>query len=429
MGRWLTVITLVLLGGRILGGLANTQPLPSDLPNRDEGREDIEKFVKSFGEPIQIKESKPVTVKDARFVVVAQTNWKPAKPDKALTDSSGFPMVAPIDIQLHISNQSKSDLLFPTFGTFGLRIVNEDGKEVKPRTEGKGDNATRPVILPEDASYALCRQAELRYDEKAEGAELLFYDGTGVKSRFGPLKPGQYKLVFWYTVTPDKQEKQKDGDPPTWVGDVATNEVPIQVLEEFTKGRPAGEQRLRPFTKPIRIHESKPVTVNDAQFVVAAQAEWTGGRDRSTIPVEIQLRITNLSKTDVLFPTFDTFGVRVLNSDGETITLSGGGRSLTILTRPILLLPGASYTLGSENAPHGSFRRAELRWDAKTETSELWYYDGTGSGYSFGSLKPGEYKLAFRYRVDSSGPLKTKQDQATWLGKVLTDPVAIQIRD
>jgi hypothetical protein len=393
---------------------------------RGDDREAIDKFVKSFSEPIRIKASKPVTVNDAQFVLVAQTNWKPAKPDKSLTDASGFPMVAPIDIQLHISNQSKRDLLFPTFGTFGIRIVNADGKEVKLRTEGKGDNATRPVILPEGASYALCRQAELRYDENAKGAELLFYDGTGVKSLTGPLKPGQYKLVCWYAVAPDKQEKRKDGAPPMWVGDVTTNEVPIQVLDEFTKGGLTGEQRLRPFTEPVRIRESKPVRVNDAQFVVAAQAEWTGGRSRRDIPIDVQLRITNLSKNDLVFPKFDTVGVRLTDADGNQIG-SGAGRDHTSFPRPVLLSAGVSYSLGTEGAARDIGRRTVLDWNENRKASELVYWDETGSWSIFGPLQPGRYKLAFWYAVSPRGPLKTERDSGTWLGKAVTENVTIEV--
>src|SRR5262249_43415290 len=98
----------------------------------DDDKDFTEKFLKTFSEPLEIRESKPVTVENSRFVLVAQTNWKPGKPDKT------FPMVAPIAIQLHISNLTKREVCFQTFNTFGLRVLTQDGREVKRRGKGKG---------------------------------------------------------------------------------------------------------------------------------------------------------------------------------------------------------------------------------------------------------------------------------------------------
>ena len=46
-------------------------------------------------------------VNNAKFVLVAQTQWKPPEPDDL---DESFPMVAPIEIQLHITNLSKAGL-------------------------------------------------------------------------------------------------------------------------------------------------------------------------------------------------------------------------------------------------------------------------------------------------------------------------------
>jgi hypothetical protein len=371
----------------------------------------VEKFMKSFIEPIRIRESKPVTVKNAKFVLAAQTNWKPPKPNK------DFPMVAPVQIQLHITNLSKTDVSFPTWRTFGVQVLSADGMEVKLRRKNKGPNLTPPLWLSAGASYGLCRRAELRWDEKTKASELLYYDGTGAQSIIGPLKPGRYKLVFWYSVLPGKEKTQKKGDPPTWAGKAVTNEVSIKVLDETMRGIVTGKQDLRVFTEPIRIRESKPVKVNGVQFVLVAQADWKPAKRGKIVPIEIQLRITNLGKTALMFPTFDTFGLRILNWTGAKI-MPRGGRDITIMTRPVLLPGGASYSV---------CRRADLHWDAITKASELRYYDGTGWEFYFGPLKHGRYKLAFWYGVGSNGPFKTERDPATWLGGVVIGDVVIEV--
>src|SRR5205809_2126868 len=90
----------LLLGGQILVGRATSSE------QSDDNKEAIEKFLKRFSEPIRIGESKPVTVKNAQFVLVAQTNWKPGKPGNP-NEPKVAPPVAPIEIQLRITNLGK----------------------------------------------------------------------------------------------------------------------------------------------------------------------------------------------------------------------------------------------------------------------------------------------------------------------------------
>ena len=134
-------------------------------------------------------------------------------------------------------------------------------------------------------------------------------------------------------------------------------------------------------------------------------------------PIDIQLRITNLGKSEVSFPTFDTFGLKISNAEGKRI-MPSGGRDATILTRPKLLPAGASYSLS---------RKAELRWDDKTKTSALAYYDGTGSEHHFGPLAPGRYKVGFWYSVGAKTDFNTKRDPTSWLGEVVSDEVLIEV--
>lgn len=415
------VFALALLAAQVITGRAVTQPLRAGAQGPDDRKEPIEKFMNTFTEPIRIGESKPVTVNGAKFVLVAQTDWKPGKPDKV------FPMVAPIEIQLHITNLSKNDVIFPTFETFGVKISNADGEEVRPLRLRKGGNVTSPVLIPAGASYSLCPRGELRWDEKTKASELIYFDGAGSQSVIGPLEPGRYKLVFWYSVSPENGEKQKIGHGATWLGEAITKEVVVEVLDSTTRGYlPANDQSPGGFTEPIRIRNSKPVRVNDASFVVVAQADWKP-RKYGAVLIETQLRITNFSKSDLIFPTFDAFHVRILDGDGNAM-IPRGGRKLTKVTRPVLIPAGASYSLAAQRgAPSGVHRRAELHWDLKSKASELRYYDGTGWVSILGPLERARYKLAFGYGVSGEGPFKSERDPATWLGKAVTDNLLIEL--
>jgi hypothetical protein len=395
-----------------------------NVQNPNENNAGIDTFLKYFSIPIRIHESNPVTVKDAQFIVVAQTDWKPANPDIS------FPMVAPIEMQLRIANLGRSDVIFPTFQTFGIRISDADGKEVKPHYIRKGDFSTRPVLLPAGVSHTLCPRAELRWNEKAKASELIYFDGTGSNSVIGPLACGRYKLAFWYSVSPSKEGKQKTGEPATWVGEVVTDDVLIEVIDGTTRGLVTAPERLMwDFTEALRIRESKPVTKNEAKLVVVAQTDWRPKKFSGVVPIEIQLRITNLGKEALIFPTFDTFDIKLFSADGKNV-MSRSDRNLTKLTRPVLIPPGATYSLAAEGGASSlARRRAELHWNFETKGSELRYHDGTGREICFGPLEPGRYNLAFRYTVTRKGPFKTERDPATWLGEVVSDHVLIEVGD
>ena len=69
--------------------------------------------------------------------------------------------------------------------------------------------------------------------------------------------------------------------------------------------------------EPIRISESESVTVNGARFVVVAETQWKQRSPRRDEVIAIQLRITNISKADLVFSTFDPFSAS--NADYDTI--------------------------------------------------------------------------------------------------------------
>jgi len=391
-----------------------------------EGDATVEKFVKSFSKPVEIFASKPVIVNDAQFVVAAQTNWIPGKPQV------NHPVTATIPIQLHITNTGMKELVFPTFHTFGIKMLDAAGNEVKSRSAGKPDISTRPISLAASASFSLCRRAELRLIEDSKASELVYYDGTGAIAIVGPLNPGPYRLVFWYSVAPDKKEYEQIRGTAIWVGQAVANEIPVEVLDGTIRDGVSGEPELFASNDVIRIRESKPVTSNGAKFVVAAQQYWKPqpdfkpGKHVKGVPIEIQLRISNVGKDVRIYPTFETFGLTLSTAEGERI-MPSGGRMGTIFTRPISLPPNASYTLGREDASHNAYRRAELRWDAKTRTSVLDYYDGTGWEFHYGPLESGRYKLAFYYVSSAQGPFHTSTDPATWIGEAVTEEIVVEV--
>jgi hypothetical protein len=189
---------LFLLGTPILVDNATAQPLPP--------------------EPLRVRQSEPKTVNDATFIVVAEADWK-------------LGQNALVEIQLRITNLKKIDLLFPTFDAFGLKVANNDGKEIMP-TGGRNYTAvTRPILIAPGASYTICRRAELQRNATTAEWELAYWDGTGAEMRFGPINPGRYKISFFYGCPPEyAKHLTKTGNAVTWVGNTLTHEAIVDAV-------------------------------------------------------------------------------------------------------------------------------------------------------------------------------------------------------
>ena len=65
-----------LVVGEVLTASATAQPLATEVQKHDEDKEALEKFLKDFKEPLRIRESKPVSVKDAQFVDSKGERWR-----------------------------------------------------------------------------------------------------------------------------------------------------------------------------------------------------------------------------------------------------------------------------------------------------------------------------------------------------------------
>lgn len=89
--------------------------------------------------------------------------------------------------------------------------------------------------------------------------------------------------------------------------------------------------------RPIKVRESKPVTVNDARFVTVAEGEWISVEDEAGlrhVPIELQLRITNLKKTDMIFHAFGNFKPTIKRENGKEIGPACAGYSTYPKTHP-----------------------------------------------------------------------------------------------
>jgi hypothetical protein len=177
---------------------------------------------------VRIAASKPVTMNDAKFVTVAQARWQLGKKGKSVA----------IDIQLQITNVAETDINFPTFDSFGLVIRDQKGKEIEHRGGRLATRFTPPVLLPPGVTYSLGaegssfldrRRAELAWNEEQKACELVYCDGSGWTSRFGPLDAGTYELGFWYAVRAGEEEPEK-GHPASWSGKVRTQWAVIEVV-------------------------------------------------------------------------------------------------------------------------------------------------------------------------------------------------------
>lgn len=174
---------------------------------------------------------------------------------------------------------------------------------------------------------------------------------------------------------------------------------------------------------PRQIEESKPIALNGAKFVAVAETKWKPAAPDPFSPrlsaLEIQLRITNTGAGKQVFPTFDTFGLTVKKVGGAEIEPEIG-RDLTIVTRPVSIAAGGTYTI---------CRKAQLGWDGKRKAAVLIYEDGTGSAASYENLLPGEYRIGFWYSTTSAGqrPAKRPKGRAIWSGAIKTNDVLISI--
>jgi len=180
---------------------------------------------------LRVAESKPITVNDARFITVTEAEWF------AVEDENG-PRPVHVQARLRITNLKKTDVIFHTFGTFGITLKKQNGTEVKPACGRDHTSFTRPLLLPGGATFPIIREAELTWDIKAKASTLVYRDGTGKSWSYGPLKSGKYKLSFWYSTTrfATTGQDRPIANVPSWTGDARTPEVSLDIINPVSGG-------------------------------------------------------------------------------------------------------------------------------------------------------------------------------------------------
>ena len=124
-------------------------------------------------------------------------------------------------------------------------------------------------------------------------------------------------------------------------------------------------------TRVLAPVESRSRVIEGLEFSIVTQSEWrnSGHRIHDSEPIILQLRMVNRTKKAILFPTFDSFLVRLETSDGAGESL-GGGRNGNRITPNILLEPGAGNSMLID---------AIINHKGDSKDVELIVKDGTGS--------------------------------------------------
>jgi len=169
---------------------------------------------------------------------------------------------------------------------------------------------------------------------------------------------------------------------------------------------------------PNEIVQSEAVAANGLSFCVSAEARWKSHANVS-IPIDVQLLVTNTTGQRLVFQTFDTFRIVLKTPAGAEIPWEGG-RDGTIVTQPVSIPPHGTYAI---------CRKANLVGAVRDEPSRLDYFDGTGSLASF-KLTAGIYHLSFQVSAPPHAePLLRKlvTDQPVWKGNLSTNPVEVVV--
>jgi len=206
--------------------------------------------------------------------------------------------------------------------------------------------------------------------------------------------------------------------------------------------------------KYLEFHKSVPIEVNSLEFVAATQAQWIGRVGGLIRPIEIQLLITNRSKSDIVFRTCDTFAVHLRDADGKEIP-DGGGRNGLIASLSVLIHAGDTYYLSRKaelcwklppypwtfDAPDRKggtisvnsspqFESEHFGWKPDGKSSALFYWDGTGFLGIHELLNPGSFVLSFSIgSSENQAAAETKKLRGlqVWAGKVTTKEVPFEI--
>jgi RNA polymerase sigma factor (sigma-70 family) len=258
------------------------------------------------------------------------------------------------------------------------------------------------------------KNAPIEVPAGGEDAADEKYDLT---QHYDLVKPGRYRVQFIY------EEKQGG-----WEGRLPSNEAAFQVVaREEIKADEPGERpghADEPAGKGVVLAASKAVQVDDIEFQAVVEPRRPGpAAPGGQQAIDFGLRITNPTKKPFLFD-LNTVGPILESADGKAFELACGARE-TLFAAPMLLEPGTGQTV---------LWRALIQWPQGAQTLRLGYIDGTSFAGHFDGLRPGKYRLRFRYETtrESAERLSkaignTPKGLSIWIGKATTEAVAFEI--
>jgi hypothetical protein len=202
----------------------------------------------------------------------------------------------------------------------------------------------------------------------------------------------------------------KQDDVPLWVGKATTKEVEFELGADDAKG-----------DDPLA--SSKPVRASEVEFRAVIEPKCPAPAKGAERAIDLGFRISNPTRSALLFD-LNRLEAILKTADGIQIEQKGFSKD-SAFAAPVQLEPGASRTV---------LWRGTLDHPAEVDAPRLRYVDGTAFGGIFEGLKPGKYRLSFRYEVTEQSKNtietlygKTPKELLTWTGTVTTDEVAFEI--
>lgn len=167
---------------------------------------------------------------------------------------------------------------------------------------------------------------------------------------------------------------------------------------------------------PLVYRESTVVPINGLEFAAVAGSEWRAPSDSAEkTPLLVQLRLSNTTNSDILFPASRALTVSIRNSQGEETILTPEKERVR---QDIVIPANSSFTLSSA---------AYLQWDRDTSLPVFHYRGSDGHTEMSRPLTTGEYRLSFK--ISAAPTDTTTSGQAIWSGEGETLPVPLQLAD
>jgi magnesium transporter len=167
---------------------------------------------------------------------------------------------------------------------------------------------------------------------------------------------------------------------------------------------------------PLVYREATAVPINGLEFAAVVGSEWRAPSDSAEkVPLLVQLRLSNTTNSDILFPASRALTVSIRNAQGEETMLTPESARVW---QNIVIPADSSFTLSSA---------AYLQWDRDTSLPVFHYRASDGHTEMSRPLITGEYRLTFKISAAQSDA--TSAEQTPWFGEGETLPVQLQLVD